>query len=170
MRHFDAFADGDTPAFHFGNPASIFGPGDTVTSPEGVAGIVFELELAAVIGADEQIGGFTIMNDWFAPDLQPSKHRDFATSLGPVVVTPDELPDAPEAVVRVNGQEWPARTSSPSVSGGRRWSGAALNTRLLPGDVLGSGALLRGDAKPLRPGDRVELEVEGIGVLANSVA
>jgi 2-keto-4-pentenoate hydratase/2-oxohepta-3-ene-1,7-dioic acid hydratase in catechol pathway len=137
----------------------------------GVPGIVFELELAAVIGADEQIGGFTIMNDWFAPELQPSKHRDFATSLGPVVVTPDELPDAPEAVVRVNGEEL-ARADVVALRFG--WpemiERAALNTQLLPGDVLGSGALLRGDARPLRPGDRIELEVEGIGVLENSVA
>ena len=111
------------------------------------------------------------MNDWLAPHLQPSKHRDFATSLGPVVVTPDELRDAPQAVVRVNGEEM-ARADVVALRFG--WpemiQRASLNTRLLPGDVLGSGALLRGDARPLMRGDRVELEVGGIGVLENSVA
>ena len=170
VRHFDAMVGGDTPTFHFGNPASIYGPDDPVPYPEGASGIVFELELAAMIGADAQIGGFTIMNDWYAPDLEPSKHRDFATSLGPVVVTPDELGEAPEAVVRVNGVEQ-SRADIVALRFG--WpemiERASLNTRLFPGDVLGSGALLRGDGRPLQPGDRVELEVEGIGVLANSV-
>ena len=155
VRHFDATAGGDAPTFHFGNPASIYGPDDAVPYPAGASGIAFELELAAVIGADEQIGGFTIMNDWFAPDLQPSKHRDFATSLGPVVVTPDELGEAPEAVVRVNGEVlsradvvalrfgWPEMVER-----------AALNTRLLPGDVLGRGrsCAATAGAPPGRPG------------------
>ncbi len=48
------------------------------------------LRPAAVIGAQEQIGGFTAMNDWHAPELEGAKAYDFATSLGPVVVTPDE--------------------------------------------------------------------------------
>ena len=75
----------------------------------------YELEVAAIIGADGQIGGFTVMNDWSARDLQrlemkvglgPAKGKDFATSLGPVVVTPDEF-DGTSAVMtaRVNGEE-----------------------------------------------------------------
>jgi 2-keto-4-pentenoate hydratase/2-oxohepta-3-ene-1,7-dioic acid hydratase in catechol pathway len=170
LRHFEASGDGDTPLFHFGNPASIFGPGDEVPVPLGATSVVFELELAAVIGAEGQIGGFTVMNDWFAPELDLSKYRDFATSLGPVVVTPDELHDAPEAVVRVNGDEL-ARADVVTLRFG--WAElvarAAENTRLLPGDVLGSGAALRGDTRPLVSGDAIELEVEGIGILGNTI-
>ena len=135
----------------------------------GVAGIVFELELAAVIGADEQIGGFTIMNDWLAPASNPQaprlRHQPRAGRRRPT------RRDAPQAVVRVNGEEM-ARADVVALRFG--WpemiQRASLNTRLLPGDVLGSGALLRGDARPLMRGDRVELEVGGIGVLENSVA
>src|SRR5439155_884114 len=82
------------------NPAAIYGPDDEIPYPEGTEKLDYELEVAAVIGAGGAIGGFTVMNDWSARDLQrremaiglgPAKGKDFATSLGPVVVTPDEL-------------------------------------------------------------------------------
>ena len=105
----------EVPAFYFSNPAAIYGPEDEIPYPEGSNELDYELEGAVVIGKDGQIGGFTIMNDWSARDLQrpemkiglgPSKGKDFATSLGPMVVTPDELGDLNlEMVARVNDEE-----------------------------------------------------------------
>src|SRR3954462_3184380 len=112
----------EVPVFYFSNPSAIYGPGETVPYPDGTEELDYELECAAVIGADGAIGGFTVMNDWSARDLQrqemrvglgPAKGKDFATSLGPVLVTPDELGDVRlemvarglEMVARVNGEE-----------------------------------------------------------------
>ena len=91
----------EQPVFYFSNPASIRGPGDEVARPPGCTLLDFELEIAAVIGAEGEIAGFTLLNDWSARDFQikemtvglgPAKGKDFATSLGPMLVTPDELP------------------------------------------------------------------------------
>jgi fumarylacetoacetate (FAA) hydrolase len=177
----------EIPVFYFSNPAAIYGPEQEIPYPEGSEELDYELEVAAVIGADGRIGGFTIMNDWSARDLQrremvvglgPAKGKDFATSLGPVVVTPDELGDLRlEMVARVNGEE---RSRGNLGDMYHSWEAivahAALNTNLRPGDVLGSGTvgtgciLEHGDGRWLRPGDEVELEVEGIGVLRNRIA
>ena len=90
----------EVPVFYFSNPTAIFGPEDAIPYPEGTEELDYELECAAVIGADGAIGGFTVLNDWSARDLQrqemrvglgPAKGKDFATSLGPVLVTPDEF-------------------------------------------------------------------------------
>jgi fumarylacetoacetate (FAA) hydrolase len=179
----------EQPVFYFSNPAAIYGPEDEIPYPEGSQELDYELEVAAVIGnaADAGvIGGFTIMNDWSARDLQrqemkvglgPAKGKDFATSLGPVVVTPDELGDLRlEMVARVNGKE---RSRGNLGDMYHSWESivarASANTRLLPGDVLGSGTvgtgciLEHGDNRWLQPGDVVELEVEGIGVLRNVI-
>jgi fumarylacetoacetate (FAA) hydrolase len=154
--------------------------------PAGTEELDYELEVAAVIGAEGAIGGFTIMNDWSARDLQrkemkvglgPAKGKDFATSLGPSVVTPDELGDLRlEMVARVNGEE---RSRGNMGDMYHAWEAiierASANTQLVPGDVIGSGTvgtgciLEHGDGRWLQPGDVVELEVEGIGVLRNSV-
>jgi fumarylacetoacetate (FAA) hydrolase len=176
----------ELPVFYFSNPAAIHGPEQDVPYPDGAAALDYELEVAAVIGADGAIGGFTVMNDWSARDVQaremrvglgPAKGKDFATSLGPVVVTPDEF-DGSEAemVARVNGEE---RSRGNLRDLHHRWPAllehAARNTRLLPGDVIGSGTvgtgciLEHGDERWLERGDVVELEVEGIGVLRNRV-
>ncbi len=174
----------ELPVFYFSNPAAIYGPEDTVPCPEGTQELDYELEVAAVIGAGGEIGGFTVMNDWSARDLQrqemkvglgPAKGKDFATSLGPLLVTPDELGDT--MVARVNGEER-SRGSLSDIH--HSWEAivaqAARNTVLRPGDVLGSGTvgtgciLEHGDGRWLRPGDVVELEVEGIGVLRNTVS
>src|SRR5215211_3879332 len=173
--------------FYFSNPAAIYGPGDDITSPEGSEQLDYELEVAAIVGAEGRIGGFTVMNDWSARDLQrremavglgPAKGKDFATSLGPIVVTPDEF-DGTRAtmVARVNGEER-SRGELGDMHFG--WNAlvaqAAQNTRLLAGDVLGSGTvgggciLEHGDGRWLQPGDVIELEVEGIGLLPNRVA
>jgi fumarylacetoacetate (FAA) hydrolase len=176
----------EIPVFYFTNPAAVVGPDVAVPYPEGTAELDYELEVAAVIGAGGAIAGFTVMNDWSARDLQrretrvglgPAKGKDFATSLGPVLVTVDEFDGSDaEMVARVNGEErsrgdlatlyhpWPALLAQ-----------AARNTVLRPGDVLGSGTvgggciLEHGDGRWLQPGDVVELEVAGIGVLRNRV-
>jgi len=174
------------PVFYFSNPAGIFGPEDEVPYPEGTEELDYELEVAAVIGAEGAIGGFTVMNDWSARDFQrlemkvglgPAKGKDFATSLGPVLVTPDELDGSIGTMVaRVNGEERSrGELADMHFSWERIVAHAVRNTRLLPGDVLGSGTvgagciLELGDGRWLQPGDVVELEVEGIGVLRNTV-
>jgi fumarylacetoacetate (FAA) hydrolase len=177
----------EIPVFYFSNPAAIYGPEDEIPRPPDTAELDYELEVAAVIGANGQIGGFTIMNDWSARDLQrvemrvglgPAKGKDFATSLGPVLVTPDELDGSTGTMVaRVNGEE---RSRGELADMYHSWKAivdhAARNTRLRPGDVLGSGTvgtgciLEHGDGGWLQPGDVVELEVEGIGVLRNRIA
>jgi hypothetical protein len=74
----------DERMFWFGNTASIYGPEDVVRRP---APVESRFCVAAVIGAEEQIAGFTIVNDWRAPSLDPPKDRDFATSVGPWIET-----------------------------------------------------------------------------------
>ena len=177
----------EQPVFYFSNPAAIYGPDDEIPYPDGSAELDYELEVAAVVGADGRIGGFTVMNDWSARDLQrremrvglgPAKGKDFATSLGPIVVTPDEFDGSTGVMVaRVNGEE---RSRGDLADMHFSWdeivAQAARNTRLVPGDVLGSGTvgtgciLEHGDGRWLRPGDVVELEVEGIGILRNAIA
>ena len=173
----------EQPVFYFSNPAAIYGPDETIPYPEGTEELDYELEVAAVIGLEGRIGGFTIMNDWSARDLQrkemrvglgPAKGKDFATSLGPVVVSADELGDT--MVARVNGEE---RSRGSLADMYFSWdelvAQAARNTVLRPGDILGSGTVGTGcilelnDGRWLKPGDVVELEVEGIGVLRNTV-
>src|SRR5262249_55644001 len=105
----------EIPVFYFSNPAAVYGPAEDVPYPEGTQELDYELECAAVIGADGAIGGFTVLNDWSARDLQrremrvglgPAKGKDFATSIGPVVVTPDEFDGSAGAMIaRVNGEE-----------------------------------------------------------------
>jgi fumarylacetoacetate (FAA) hydrolase len=177
----------EIPVFYFSNPAAIYGPGDEIPKPPDTNELDYELEVAAIIGAEGRIGGFTIMNDWSARDLQraemrvglgPSKGKDFATSLGPIVVTPDEFDGGSGTMVaRVNGEE---RSRGELADMHHSWEAtvahAARNTRLLPGDVLGSGTvgtgciLEHGDGRWLQRGDVVELEVEGIGILRNTIA
>ncbi|HEY2372819.1 MAG TPA: fumarylacetoacetate hydrolase family protein [Gaiellaceae bacterium] len=138
---------GTTGDFAFASPTSIFGPDDTVHVPEGVEQIESDLRIAAVIGADGAVGGFTLMNDWLAPDLVGAKARDFATSLGPVLVTPDEFPSR---------DDWHALVEY-----------AGRNTRLLPGDILAAGSMRDG---PYGAGDVVEVRLDEIGTLRNVIA
>jgi fumarylacetoacetate (FAA) hydrolase len=177
----------EVPVFYFSNPSAIYGPGDEIPYPEGSQELDYELECAAVVGVGGRIGGFTVMNDWSARDLQrqemrvglgPAKGKDFATSLGPLLVTPDEFDGGEgEMVARVNGEE---RSRGNLRDMYHRWEAllarAAQNTVLRPGDILGSGTvgsgciLEHGDGRWLQRGDVVELEIEGIGVLRNVVA
>jgi fumarylacetoacetate (FAA) hydrolase len=189
----------EAPAFYFSNPASIHGPGEDVRRPGSVAMLDFELEIAAVVGAGAQIAGFTLMNDWSARDVQarevtiglgPHKAKDFATSLGPWLGTPDELPYREgrlrlEARVTVNGREL-ARcdASEQHFSWPQLLEHAARDTRLRPGDVLGSGTLAGGcllelgpqdfgdgrGERWIEPGDVVALDAEGLGTLETAVS
>jgi 2-keto-4-pentenoate hydratase/2-oxohepta-3-ene-1,7-dioic acid hydratase in catechol pathway len=198
----------ELPIFYFTNPAAVLGPGDPVAAPPRSAELDYELEVACVLGrgganlrlddADATVAGFMVMNDWSARDVQrremalslgPAKGKDFATSLGPTLVTtaefaPGGLREVPSAVMTatVNGVEW-----SRADLDGLWWSFAEMlvyASEAAPvrrGDVLGSGtcgtgcilelSLVHGaDKYPyLEPGDEVELEVAGLGVLANRV-
>jgi fumarylacetoacetate (FAA) hydrolase len=178
----------EAPRFYFSNPAAVYRDGDDVPAPRDSTALDYELELACVIGSDGRPEGFTIMNDWSARDLQaremqvglgPAKGKDFATSLGPVLVSMDELPGdlSMRAVARVNGE---VRTESSTGGMYFTWEelldAAARGTPgLVPGDVIGSGTvgggciLEHGDGRWLSAGDVVELEIEGIGVLRNTV-
>lgn len=133
--------------FRFANPATIFGPGEAVPLPAGAEYVEVQERLAVVVGAGS-IGGFTLMNDWVAPDLAGEKSRDFGFSLGPLVVTPDEFTGG--------GHDWSALLDH-----------AALNTRFFPGDVI-AGPVRRREG-PLRPGDTAEVADPAIGSLRNDV-
>jgi fumarylacetoacetate (FAA) hydrolase len=174
------------PVFYFSNPAAVIGPDDDLVYPSGVTELDYELELAAVVGAGEVIAGFTVMNDWSARDLQreettvglgPAKAKDFATSLGPWLVTVDEFSGREGTMTaRVKGVEYSrGEISSAYYSWDQILDRASRNTRLVPGDVIGSGTvgsgciLELGTGAWLHPGDDVELEVEGIGILRTTV-
>ena len=178
----------EIPVFYFSNPSAVYGHDQVVPMPADTSALDYELELACVIGPDGRPEGFTIMNDWSARDLQaremqvglgPAKGKDFATSLGPELVSPDELPDEFDlrAVARVNDEvRTDSRTGGMHFSWDELLATAARNTPgLLPGDVIGSGTvgggciLEHGDRRWLQRGDVVELEIEGIGVLRNRV-
>ena len=181
VRAFSAFRRNDL-AFYFSNPAAIYGPDDEIHYPAETQELDYELELAAVIGADGRIGGFTVMNDWTARDLLrreladglgPAKSKDFATSLGPILVTPDEFDGASGAVaVRVNGEErWRGDLMEMRSSWEEIVEKAARNTHLVPGDVIGSGGVdvVERDGPWLQPGDVVAVEHEAIGALRNLI-
>ena len=163
----------DQTTFAFANPAAIVGPGADVRASReaGSNSLLQELTLlarvAGVVGADGAVAGFTIYADWREPGRVPPKDRDFASGLGPIVVTRDELdPGGLEAILRIDGRERARNTL-----GDFDWQGAqdlaAGRTRLYPGDVLAGLALAAVDGIP--DGSSIELEVPGIGVLAQAV-
>jgi 2-keto-4-pentenoate hydratase/2-oxohepta-3-ene-1,7-dioic acid hydratase in catechol pathway len=200
----------EAPTFYFTNPYALIGAYDDVAVPPDSQLFDFELEVAAVVGLDgasltperarDHIFGYTILNDWSARDLQrremrvglgPAKGKDSATTLGPWLVTADELEPyhdddgflALESRVAVNGAEighdllsnmgWPFEDLVAYASRG---------TMVRAGDVLGSGTCGNGGClaelwgrrgetspSPLVPGDVVEMTVEGIGTIRNRV-
>ena len=152
------------PIFYFSNPLCIFGPEDAVPYPSASEQLDYELELAAVIGREASnvaeadafsyIAGFTIFNDWSCRDLQrdemearlgPAKGKDSASSLGPWIVTTDEL--APfirdgrlhvRCTLKVNGVQWMENNAGIMYhSWGAMIERASRDSRLVPGDVLG---------------------------------
>ncbi|KTS05520.1 fumarylacetoacetate hydrolase family protein [Microbacterium testaceum] len=203
----------EAPTFYFTNPHTVRATGDVVAIPE-TQRLDVELELAAVIGAApdsdgenvdaetaaRHIFGYTVMNDWSARDLQsremkvrlgPAKGKDFAMTLGPWIVTADELEPfldadgflAVRAELFINGElighdlvsnmGWPF----PELV-----AYAARNSIVVPGDVLGSGTVGNGgclgelwgrrgglDPRALEPGDEVRLAIEGVGEIVNVV-
>lgn len=194
------------PIFYFSNTSEIRGPEEPVWAPRGSNELDYELEIAALIDTpgkdlsasrgEEAIGGFMIMNDWSARDLQrdetavrlgPAKGKDFATTFGPWLVTPDELADVRSgkayrltATAEINGQET-SRGNLESIhfSYGEMVERASSDARLVAGDVIGSGTLgggclleIReesGFGRYLQAGDRVTLKVDRLGELSAPV-
>ena len=199
----------EAPVFYFSNPASIVGPDMLIVKPPNTNELDYELEIAVVLArdgadipveeADSYILGYTILNDWSARDIQrqemkvglgPAKGKDFATSIGPLLVTPDELEPrclADESrgkrydlimTAKVNGIEY-SRGNLKEM----RWTFAELiarasqDTVVKAGDLIGSGTVGTGcitefpeGTHPwLQPGDVVTLEVELLGVLQNRI-
>lgn len=198
----------ESPFCYFSNPYAVNGPGDAVAVPPGCVDLDFELEVAAVIGrpganlrpeeAGGHIAGYTIFNDWSARDLQLTemrlglgicKGKDFASTLGPWIVTADELEeyrsdDRLDLAMRatVNGRELGDDTLAHMAwSFEELVSYASRGTEVRTGDVLGSGTCGAGcllelwgrhgrDSVPaLAPGDTVSLTVQGIGTLTNTI-
>lgn len=184
----------EMPVYYKGNPDTILGPEEDVLWPAYTEKLDYELELCAVIAkrgrnvgeedAASYVAGYTIFNDWSARDIQfremkvglgPALGKDFATSMGPCLVTPDEIDVyAARMQARVNGEVWSSGTQ-----GAMRFNFSQIVSHLSeeqtlqPGDVLGSGTVGQGCGLELdrwiQPGDIVELEVEGIGTLRNRV-
>ena len=196
------------PIFYFSNPLCVYGPDDTIPFPSASEMLDYELELACIVGKEgsnvaeadalDYIAGFCIFNDWSCRDLQrdesavglgPAKGKDSASSLGPWIVTTDEL--APlikggrlnvKCSCRVNGDYW-VKDSDASVSyhtWGSLIERASHDSRIAPGDVLGCGTVGGGSigeairkgipqARFLQPGDLVEMDVEALGVLRATI-
>lgn len=200
------------PVFYFSNTSEIRGPGDPVWAPRGSQELDLELEVGALVDtpafdlaegrAVEAIGGYFVLNDWSARDLQrdempvrmgPAKGKDFATSIGPWLVTPDEIADA-----WAKGATGPdlAMTAFVTDADGRRisisngnWSSArfsfdqmlaraSADAHVRPGELLGSGTVGTGcllEVKDttlgrwLQPGDSVTLSIERLGSLTSPV-
>jgi fumarylacetoacetate (FAA) hydrolase len=193
------------PVFYFGNVSELRGPGDAVWCPAASSELDYELEVAALIDTpvhdlsaergEEAIGGYMIFNDWSARDLQreettvrlgPAKGKDFASSIGPWLVTPDELADARKGhgygltmTASVNGQELSRGTwADIQFSFGQMVARASADVRLRPGDLLGSGTVGTGClleikderlGRWLEPGDEVTLAVERLGQLTSPI-
>jgi 2-keto-4-pentenoate hydratase/2-oxohepta-3-ene-1,7-dioic acid hydratase in catechol pathway len=186
----------EVPAYYKGMPDTVIGPEEEIPWPSFTERLDHELELAAVIGrrcrdvdassAADVVFGYTIWNDFSARDVQtrelpvgmgPGKAKDWDGSnvLGPCLVTADELDaGALRMSVRVNGETWGEDTSaSMHWSFGDMIAYASRDQTLHPGEVFGSGTATGGSGleldRRLAPGDAVELEVEGIGVLRNRI-
>ena len=192
--------------FYFSNPAALYGHGEDIPYPRGTEELDYELEFAIIIAnggsniaqedADQYIAGYTVCNDWSARDLQreemamslgPAKGKDFASSFGPYMVTPDELSDAWDDKGKLH-LRMTCHVNGKLISDGntndlyhpftKMIERASMNAKLLPGDYLGSGTVGTGCILELRPdnvggwikkGDVVRMEVERLGVLENKI-
>ncbi|HAA95961.1 MAG TPA: hypothetical protein DHW65_01545 [Dehalococcoidia bacterium] len=196
------------PVFYFSNPLCVFGTDAEIPFPAASEQFDYELEIGCIIGKEgrnvsaadamEHVAGFTLFNDWSARDLQvdemafglgPAKGKDTASSVGPWLVTTDEL--APflkdgrltlNCEVRVNGEHWLRDGAAEHAyhSFEDMIERASMDSRIVPGDVIGSGTVGGGSireairkgyesARFLEPGDVVEHEVENIGVLRGTI-
>jgi 2-keto-4-pentenoate hydratase/2-oxohepta-3-ene-1,7-dioic acid hydratase in catechol pathway len=186
----------ELPVYYKGLPETVIGPDTVVPWPSYTDKLDHELEVAAIIGstcrdvapadAAGVIFGYTIWNDFSARDIQrrevavgmgPGKAKDWDGSnvLGPCIVTADEF-DASDARmrVRVNGELWGEdTTANMHHTFASMIAYASQDLTLRPGEVLGSGTAAGGSGleldRWLAEGDVVELEVEGIGVLRNTI-
>ncbi|MCM3880152.1 MAG: fumarylacetoacetate hydrolase family protein [Vicinamibacterales bacterium] len=188
----------EVPAYYKGDPDTVSGPEDVIEWPAYCEKLDFELELGMVIGrrgknikkadAKRYIAGYTIWNDVSARDQQmkegplgmgPSKGKDFdgGNAVGPYLVTPDELDVGARDVrmtAKINGETW-----TDSTSAGRQFSFSDLivhvsqSETIYPGELWGSGTVTGGSGleldRWLKPGDLIEFEIEGIGILRNRV-
>ena len=184
----------EMPIYYKGNHRSVIGPDDELAWPPFTEELDFEVEVAAVLGgrgrdldagkAAQLIFGYTLMNDWSARDIQrkemavrlgPAKGKDFATSLGPCLVTADELdPASLQLAARVDGEMWSEGSLADA-----HWTFPQMIAHVSqgedvwPGDLYGSGTFGGGCGLDLGrflwPGATVELEADGIGVLRNRV-
>jgi 2-keto-4-pentenoate hydratase/2-oxohepta-3-ene-1,7-dioic acid hydratase in catechol pathway len=196
------------PIFYFSNPAGVFGPHADIPVPPGCTQFDYELEVAAVIGApgynlspeeaESHIAGYCVLCDFSARDLQaremrlmlgPAKGKDTATSCGPWLVTPDELDERRSGntfdlrmTASVNDRQYSeGRLDSMIWSFPELVSYASRGTRIMPGDIIGSGTVGSGcilelsiehgsEKYPwLEPGDAVTLEVDGLGALRHRI-
>ena len=184
----------ELPAHYKGNVDAIYGPDEDVPWPPYTDKLDYELEICAVLGASGRkvraedatpmIAGYTIYNDWSARDIQgremavgigPGIAKDFASSIGPCIATPDEFDrDHAKLEARIDGEIW-----STGELGKMHFTFEQIieytsqEATLQPGDLLGSGTVGRGCGlemdRWLPQGCTVELEAEGIGVLRNRV-
>lgn len=194
----------EIPAFYFTNHRTIHGPNEEIQRPPHCEMLDYELEVAIVIGkegrnisaeeADDYIFGYTIFNDWSARDLQlkempiglgPVKGKDFATSIGPYIVTKDELEKYREnkgfnlkMTATINGKQISeGNFNSIYYSFNDMIARASKGVTLYPGDIIGSGTVGTGcilelgpDVHPwLADGDEVTLTVEKLGSLTNTI-
>jgi 2-keto-4-pentenoate hydratase/2-oxohepta-3-ene-1,7-dioic acid hydratase in catechol pathway len=197
------------PAFYFSNPNSLFATGAEIPVPPRAKRFDYELEVGAIIGkrgqdltlenAREMIAGYTVFNDWSARDLQGedrklgmgwAKGKDTASTLGPWIVTADELEQYRDGegrldlrmTVWLNGAEMGTDTlASTAWTFEQMLVYASRGTALVPGDVIGSGTCGGGclgelwgrsdprNPSPLGPGDVVRMSVEHIGTIDNTV-
>jgi 2-keto-4-pentenoate hydratase/2-oxohepta-3-ene-1,7-dioic acid hydratase in catechol pathway len=184
------------PAYYKGLPDTVIGPGDEIPWPSYTEKLDHELELAAVIGrtgkdiseatALEHVFGYTIWNDMSARDAQtrelpigmgPCKAKDWDGSnvFGPCIVTADEIdPHDVDLEVRINGERWGGdNTKAMHHTFESMIAYASQGLTLRAGEVLGSGTATGGSGleldRWLEPGDEIEMEASGIGVLRNRV-
>ena len=193
------------PIFYFSNVSEIRGPDEAVWPPRGSSELDYELEVAALVDTpirdldaargEEAIGGYMILNDWSARDLQreettvrlgPAKGKDFASSIGPWLVTPDEIADARSETgydlamtATVNGDELSRGSWASAHFGfGQMLSRASADVRMRPGDLIGSGTVGTGCLLEIRderlkrylqPGDTVTLAIERLGELTTPI-
>lgn len=200
----------EAPVFYYSNTSALYGAQEDIPYPQHSDQLDFELEMAAVIGregreisaddAPAYIAGYLVMNDWSARDIWwryeaklsmgPAKAKDFATSLGPWLVTPDELEDRRVGsgkderfdlamTGRINGDQLTnANFKDITFTFPQMIERASQDVRLRPGDILGSGTCGTGCIlelgterhRWLEPGDVVEMEIERLGLLRNTIA
>jgi 2-keto-4-pentenoate hydratase/2-oxohepta-3-ene-1,7-dioic acid hydratase in catechol pathway len=185
-----------TPGYFKGSTGVVYGHDEEIAYPSFAEKLDYELELGYVVGgrgrnltpeqAEDLLFGLTIFNDFSARDIQaremgvgmgPQKCKDFAYGIGPWITTigDPELPPLDQLTmhVRVNGEEWATCVSEGAIySAAELIAYVSIGDVVQPGDIIGSGTAGNGSGlelgRHLNPGDVVELEIEGVGVLRNS--